>query len=119
MGGNLILIFVCLLCAATFTAIGAWAARSKTPVHFWAGEKLDPKTLSDVSSYNRENSRMWLQYAILWWLCVILSLVHTFVQKSWIAVAILVIMVLSCTFGMIWLVKTYTAIFARYKVEKT
>ena len=51
-------------CAGTFLGIGIWSLKRKTPMHFWAGSTIDPKTVTDIPAYNRANARMWMEYSM-------------------------------------------------------
>ena len=68
IAGLVILIVCCWGSGAVFYGIGRWAAGRKTPMHFWAGSEVDPKTVSDIPAYNRENGRMWKQYSLSFFL---------------------------------------------------
>ena len=51
-------------CGALFFGIGVWAGKAKKPVHFWAGSRIDPRTITNVAAYNRENARMWKKFSV-------------------------------------------------------
>ncbi len=119
MDEYIVLFCVCLLSAGIFTGIGIAAIHSKAPFSFWANEPIDPTSIADISAYNRESGRMWLLYAAPWWVCVILALIAWILAANWIAFLILAFMVLACTLGIYWLVKTYEGIRDRYSAKKT
>ena len=87
-------------------------------MHFWAGSEVDPRTVSDIPAYNRENGRMWKQYSLSFWLAGILGIVGMW--YSWCNIAALIVLCLACTVGFWWLVKSYRRIRKRYLVlDKT
>ncbi len=116
--GTIIFVVVCVGCAALFFGIGVWACKRKTPMHFWAGTEIDPVSISDLIAYNRENGRMWMVYSIPFWLSGVLAVMNAISPRPFYPVAALVIMVLACTFGLWWLMKTYSAIEKKYKVNR-
>ena len=96
-------------CAILFYGIGIYAQRLQKPMWFFSGTEVDPKTITDVGQYNRENARMWKIYS-LWYFAS--GVVYFWI--TWIAVAILV---LSCTLGMGILIATFNKIEKKYKVK--
>ncbi len=95
-----ILLLVCWLSAAIFVAIALWAATRKTPMHFYSGIAIAPETISDIPAYNRENAKMWANFSMPFWLAGIFCLF----EIPW---GVLILLALSCTVGLWWLVKTY------------
>lgn len=118
IAGLVILIVCCWGSGAVFYGIGRWAAGRKTPMHFWAGSEVDPKTVSDIPAYNRENGRMWKQYSLSFWLAGVLGIVGMW--HPWCDIVALIVLCLACTVGFWWLVKSYQRIRNRYLViDKT
>ena len=104
------MVVCCWGSAALFYGIGVWANRRKTPMHFWAGTELDPKTVSDIPAYNHENAVMWKLYSIPYWIAGALSLF----QAQWCAIAALILMVLACFPGLLILIRHYRRLEAKY-----
>lgn len=113
--GIILITFVNLMCAGIFYGIGMWAQNRKDPMHFYSGSTVDPKTISDVPAYNKENSRLWKQYSIPFWICSICSIASIWVE-SLMTVSI-VVLVLGCTLGGVWLVCKYHKIHKKYLVK--
>ena len=84
-------------------------------MHFWAGSEVDPKTVSDIPAYNRENGRMWKQYSLSFWLAGVLGIAGMW--YLWCDIAALIVLCLACTVGLWWLVKSYRRIRKRYLVS--
>ena len=94
-------------CAALMFGIGAYANRLEKPMWFWSGTEVDPKTITDVKAYNRENSRMWKWYSAWFWAAGLLWI--------WNAVAAVAVLVLGCTLGAGLLMGRYLRIEKKYK----
>ena len=106
-----------LLCAGIFYGIGAWAQSRKDPMHFYSGTTVDPKTISDVPAYNRENARLWKRYSIPFWLCAVCAFGSIWVEVLMkISIALLVV---GCTLGSGWLVWKYSKIHSKYRIRKS
>lgn len=115
IGGMIIMVLVCWGCGGLFFGIGCWSVRRRSPMHFWAGTQLDPKTISDIPAYNRENGTMWKLYSVPFWLAGVFSL-----GVGWepmVSIASLVLMLLASTVGLWWLVRRYKHIEAKYRVQ--
>ena len=113
--GIILMTFVNLMCAGIFYGIGVWAQKRKDPMHFYSGTTVDPKTISDVPAYNRENARLWKQYSIPFWLsagCAFGSIWVDVLMKVSIA-----LLVFGCTLGGGWLVRRYQRILKTYKIR--
>lgn len=113
--GMVIIAFCSLLCAGIFYGIGVWAAKRKDPMHFYSGTSVDPRTISDVPAYNRENARMWKRFSIPFWLCTLCSIL-SFWDRSLSTVGI-VFLVAGCTVGIGWLIKRYHRILKEYTIR--
>lgn len=92
-----------------FYAISVYADKKKTPMWFVTGGHVSPDIISDVREYNRENARMWRNYALTFFAA---GIVHFYDPR----IAI-VVLVLACTAGIGWLFWTYKKIFAKYKCD--
>ena len=103
-------------CGALFFGMGVWAARSGKPVHFWSGSKVDPKAITNVAAYNRENARMWKQFSVSFWMCGILAIASLWAQ--WCAAAYTILIFVGSIGGGIWLVLRYQRIFRKYDAGK-
>lgn len=99
-------------CGALFFGIGVWAGKAKKPVHFWAGSRLDPRTITNVAAYNRENARMWKKFSVSFWMCGVLSIASLWAQ--WCAAAYTILIFAGSMVGGIWLVLRYQQILRKY-----
>ena len=113
--GIILMTFVNLLCAGIFYGIGVWAQKRKDPMHFYTGTTVDPKTISDVSSYNLENSKMWKTFSVPFWLCTGCTLGSIWAE-SLMTVSI-VLLCFGCTVGIGWLISKYHKILRKYKIR--
>ena len=109
MAGAIIGCIIYLGCAILFFGIGIYAAKSQKPMWFWSGTEVDPATITDVKQYNRENARMWKWYS-LWYFAAAVAAI-------WSTVVAVVLLVLSCTLGLVILVATYNKIHEKYRVK--
>ena len=102
----------CFGCAVIFYGIGIWADKAKKPVHFWAGTKVDPLKVTDISGYNRANAVMWKVYSIPYWLA---GLIGCFGYLGDIfALIATALLVLACFPGIFLLVRRYRKIEKQY-----
>ena len=106
--GIIVMVFCCLLCGGTFLGISIWARKSKEPVHFYSGTTVDPKTVSDIPAYNRENARMWFIYSSFFWISGIIAFFHM--------MAAVAIMMIASVPGIFVLVSCYQRIYKKYKI---
>jgi hypothetical protein len=109
MAGKIIGCTVYFGCAILFYCIGIYAQKCKKPMWFWSGSEVDPKTITDIGQYNCENARMWKLYS-LWYFAA-------GVAAIWNTVVAVVLLVLSCTLGLVILVATYNKIHEKYRVK--
>ena len=107
--GIIVMVFCCLMCGGIFSGLGVWAKKSKKPVHFYSGTTVDPKTVSDISAYNLENSRMWMIYSVPFWVSGIVSFFNLAVAA--------IIMSAACLPGGLWLVLRYNRIAKKYIIR--
>lgn len=112
IAGALIWLICCWGCAGLFFGIGIHACRRKTPLHFWAGTKIDPAKVCDISAYNRENGRMWMLYSVPYWICGMFG--FFFGLSQWWSVAALVVMTFACFPGIWLLIREYKRIEKKY-----
>jgi hypothetical protein len=98
---------VALFSALLSVAIGVWALRRKTPMHFWSGTTVEPESISNIKEYNAENAIMWFKYSIPF---VISAIVAPFHMN-----AAAIIIAVGCTAGIPWLIVTYKIIEKKYK----
>lgn len=110
--GVVIMVVCCWGSAALFFCIGLWAGRRKTPMHFWAGTDIDPKTVSDIPAYNHENSVMWKAYSIPYWIAGAFSLFPGW--GNWCAIAAGILIGLACFPGLLILIRHYRKIETKY-----
>lgn len=110
--GSIIMVLCCWGCAAVFTGIAIHARKRKDPINFWSGMKVAPASVRDIPAYNRENSVMWLVYAVPYWISGGLSLfIGSGDHITWIAVALLMI---ACVPGIAVLIWWYKRIEKKY-----
>lgn len=112
--GIIIMCFVGFGCGLLFFGIGYSAQISKKPMHFYSGTSVDPKTISDIPAYNRENARMWKFYSIPYWLTGVTALLSIFDERLMAICSILI--GIACTAGIAWLVLTYKRIHNKYRI---
>lgn len=108
MAGTIIMCSVCFMCAIMFFSIGVYARKLKKPMWFWSGTEVDAKKISDVESYNRENSVMWKWYSLWYFAAGAAEFFHT--------IASVAFLVLGCSVGIVILVSTYTKILKKYSI---
>lgn len=107
MVGKIICCIVSFGCAILFYSIGAYAQKCEDPMWFWSGSKVNANQNTDVKSYNQENASMWKAYS-LWYAAAGIA-------EIWSSIAYLIILVLSCTVGVAWLICSYKRIYIKYK----
>lgn len=115
IAGTVIMLACCWGCGALFFGIGTWAEHRRSPMHFWAGTEIDPGSISDVSSYNRENGIMWKLYSIPYLIAGVFGLFSG--SAHWCAVAALILLVLACFPGLVILIRQYKRIEKRYMIR--
>lgn len=99
-------------CGILFYGIGAFAARQKKPMNFWAGQTIAPESVTDIPAYNHACARLWKRFSIPCWLLGILSLLLPL--GNWTAILGLVDLVLWGTAGLWWLIRSYKRIERQY-----
>ena len=107
VSGDIIWYVTLFGCAALFVGIGVYARKLEKPMWFWSGTEVDPDTITDVHAYNRENSRMWIWYSVGYWISGLAWI--------WSKMLALIVLVLGCSVGILWLVRTYLKIEKKYK----
>ena len=107
MAGKIIWWAVSFGCAILFYCIGVYAQRLKKPMWFWSGTEVDPAQITDVSSYNRENGIMWKRYS-LWY-------VASGVAEIWSELVAFILLMSSCSVGLVILICHYNKIYKKYK----
>ncbi|MDD2422158.1 MAG: hypothetical protein PHU78_08485 [Heliobacteriaceae bacterium] len=75
MEDALIFAAIVWMCAIVFIAIGIFALKKKTPMHFWVGTTVKTEEITDVEAYNKANGIMWIAYGSAFILSGILSLI--------------------------------------------
>lgn len=98
-----------------FYGIGARGAVQRKPMNFWAGQTIDPESVTDIVAYNRACGRLWKGFSIPCWMFGILSLLLPL--GNWTAVVGLVILGLWGTAGVFWLIKSYRRIEKQYMIS--
>lgn len=107
MEGAIPFAIIVWICALAFIAIGIYALKRKTPMHFWSGTTVKPEEISDVKAYNKANGIMWILYGFTFILGGIFSLLFN-TNIGGIIVAI------SSTLGLIILMLVYRRIYQKY-----
>ena len=109
MAGKIIGFIVALGCGIMFYSIGTYAKKLDTPMWFWSGTKVDASKITDVKKYNRANSIMWKLYS-LWYF-------SAGAAQIWSSIAYLIVLLGSCSIGLVILVITYNRIYKKYSVQ--
>ena len=109
IGGIVIMVFCCVLCGSIFSGMSVWAKKRKDPMHFYSGTTVDPKTVSDIPAYNKENSKMWMIYSVPFWASGVVSFFHMG--------AAAVIVTVACFPGFLWLIFRYKRICKKYIIR--
>lgn len=109
MAGKIIWWIVSFGCAILFYAIGAYAQKLEKPMWFWSGTEVKAEQITDIKQYNKENGVMWKLYS-LWYAAAGLA-------EIWNTIVALIILVLSCTVGIVILVRSYQKIYKKYAVR--
>ena len=112
--GIILMTFINLLCAGIFYGIGVWAKNRKDPMHFYSGSTVDPKTISDIPAYNRENESLWKTYSVPFFLCAACAFGSIWVKE--LMIVSISVLVLASTIGGGWLVWKYSKIYKKYKI---
>lgn len=107
MAGAIIWYITIFGCAILFYFIGIYAHKSKKPMAFWSGTRVNPSDITDVEQYNHENSVMWKLYA-LWYALAGFAYI-------WSVTLALVLLFSSCTIGIGLLFFCYNRIYQKYK----
>ena len=107
--GIIIMVMCNVVCAGTFVGLGIYAKKRKTPMNFYSGTTVDPRTISDIPAYNQANSRMWIIYSIPFWVAAVVSFFHVGAGA--------IIMSLSCMPGFLFLIFRYKRICNQYMIR--
>ena len=114
---GLIILTICSLgIGALCFCLGLCAEHSQKPFGFWTFKEVKPDSISDISAYNRENGKMWKQYAVPFFFaagCAVGGIWFPFLLKAsvWLMAAV-------CTLGIVWLIWQYNRIFRKYGLER-
>jgi len=95
-------------CALIFLIIAVVAFKRRKPMHFWAGDIIDPKTIRDIPAYNRANGIMWAVYGASYVVSAIVGLFSINIG--------VILLTLASTVGIAGLFIAYKRIHNRYKV---
>lgn len=118
-GEQIVGLAVMLLCCGgsgvLFFGIGVWATKQKTPMHFYAGTTIDPKRVSDIPAYNLACGKLWKGFSVPFFLAVAASVVGLWDDRG--EILSLVFLILACTVGIWWLVRTYKGIEKKYLIR--
>lgn len=106
MAGKIICWVVSFGCAVLFYSIGVYAQKREEPMWFWSGSRVSADQITDIKLYNKENGMMWKLYS-LWYIAAGIA-------ERWNSKVFLIILVLSCTVGLAWLICSYKRIYKKY-----
>ena len=98
--GMIVMGICCFGCAVLFLGIGIHMQRSEKPAHFWAGSEVKAEWVTDIFAYNFENGRMWILYALPYFLAGIFACLVRFHEGFMIAALVVLI---GAAFPGIWL----------------
>ena len=112
--GMIIMLGVCIGCGCTFFGMGASACKRRDPMHFWIGQAVDPKSISDIPAYNRDIGRMWKLYSLCYFAAAAFQMLS--VWKTLFGTLAVAVLFAACSIGFGWLVAEYNRIVKRYKV---
>ena len=115
--GAVIMILCSWSCAAIFTGIALHGRKKSTPMGFWSGTTVDPRSVVDIPAYNRENSNMWLVYSIPYWISGVVSFFLG--VGDFVAVIAVCILTFSCFPGLVILIWRYKQIERKYIIPKS
>lgn len=76
MGGKIIMMMSCLLCAIPFYVIAFLGKNSSTPISFWSGDNKLKNIVKDVKGYNLEMFKLYSFYATVFLLAGLTYIVH-------------------------------------------
>ena len=107
MAGTIIWCVTIFGCAALFFGLGIYAWKLDKPMWFWAGSEVDPKTITDLKAYNRENAKMWMWYSVWYW--------FSGISWFWNEGIALTALILSCSVGIGLLIYHFQKIEKKYK----
>lgn len=65
MVGNIIWMVCVFGVGILLWGISVYAEKRKQPMWFFSGSYVSADTISDVKAYNRENAKMWRNYALM------------------------------------------------------
>ena len=106
--GAIIMILCCWSCAGVFTGIALHGRKKNTPMGFWTGTTVDPRSVVDIPAYNRENSNMWLIYSVPYWISGMVS--FFFGAGDFVAMIAVGILMFACIPGLAILIWRYKQI---------
>ena len=109
MVGKIIWWVVVFGCAILFYAIGSYAGKLTKPMWFWSGTEVKASEITDVEAYNKENARMWKLYSLWYW--------ASGLAEIWSEIVALVLLLASCSVGLVFLVRSYQRIYKKYKAQ--
>ena len=107
MAGKIIMWIVSFGCGILFFCIGTYAKRLEKPMWFWSGTEVKATEITDVKRYNQANGIMWQLYS-LWYFAAGIA-------EIWNSMLSFILMMLSCTVGLVILVVAYKKIYNKYK----
>ena len=110
--GAIIMILCSWGCAALFVGIALHGRKKDTPMGFWSGASVDPRTVVDIPAYNRENSNMWLVYSVPYWISGAVS--FFFGAGELFAMIAVTILMIACVPGIGILIWWYKRIEKKY-----
>ena len=105
---GLLFVAICMACAVLFLIMGLLARKKPEPVQFWSGWEVTEKNIRDIPAYNRAYGRIWIVYALAWFLAGLTP----FITSAPISVILIGIV---CFGGIPSIILTYRKIYKKYK----
>ncbi|MFA9558269.1 hypothetical protein ACERII_13255 [Evansella sp. AB-rgal1] len=103
-------IIILAFVSAVFISVGVIAIFKETPMHFWAGSKVNSEKITNVKAYNKANCMMWISYGITFILAgFALPLFGEEIIKN--------IVTFLCTGGLIIMIFVYYIIYQKHIVK--
>ena len=106
MGGRIVGLVCCLLCAFPLFIIGYYGKDSHDPISFWSGDTHLKKTVKDVKGYNYKMSELYKKCSFIFTLTGMLCLINVIVG--------IVCICFVSTFGIYMVWRSYKKILSEY-----
>ena len=107
MAESIITFVIIFCCGSVFYGIGMYASKIEKPMGFWSGIEVKASEITDIKQYNKENSIMWKVYGLWYYLAAFMGFFYP--------IFAFILMILSCTLGLVLLIMNYRRIEKKYK----